>query len=36
MSSRLTVNQGLTDLAPKSFAQSYPQGNFQKTGFQLS
>ena len=29
----LTINQGLTALLLKSFAQSYPQASFMKTGF---
>lgn len=29
----LTINQGLTARLLKSFAQSYPQDSFMKTGF---
>jgi hypothetical protein len=28
-----TINQGLTALIQKSFAQSYPQDDFQNMGF---
>jgi hypothetical protein len=33
LSTKSTINQGLTALPPKSFAQSYPQAIFLKQAF---